>query len=329
MQVRAVTEGVPNAARQKMEAWRVREWAALAKLTQLTRLHIDVDIIESSGHDDFYDVLSDLKGLRAVGAWVWDTNRYLPLLQSFPQLTEISGGWGGGGEDTDVELDVSSLVCPQVRELREACCSGIPFAAFPNLTAISFYEATAGDVLSLSRYCPALQRIELPNQLITGEPPGDGDLAALSMSVFKSFVTFKHLTHLELPPCDYVDLAAFVGAAAAAGASAPQLQYLHMHGPQGAMGLQQLPQLASVCGLRELSLVVGSISTEAFPSPESVGLWLVGLAVIPKVSLTVQVEEHQTIVDNAKRWVAECGLALPASLRVSVVPEEQASQLAE
>jgi hypothetical protein len=311
--------------RQKMEAWSSQEWAALAhhaRLTQLTRLHVDVDIIESSGHDGFYDVLLELRGLHAVGAWVWDTDLYLPLLQTFTQLTEVSGGWSG--VHGVVGLDANLFVCPKVRELREACCGGIPFAAFGNLTGMSFYEASADDVVALSRYCTALRRLELPNQLITGE------VDETSMMAFTALATFKHLTHLELPPCDGVNFAAFVSAAAAAGAlGAPKLHYLHMHRPQGGMGIQQLPQLATVCGVSELKLVVSSISVEVFPSPESVGLWLVGLAVVPKVSLVVQVDEHRTIVDGAKLWAAERGLPLPALLRVLVVPDEQSSPLAE
>jgi hypothetical protein len=78
-----------------VEAWSFgpQEWAALAQLTKLTRLHIDVNTAESALDDGYYDVLKGRKGLRAVGAWVWDTDRYLPLLQSFTQLTDISGGW--------------------------------------------------------------------------------------------------------------------------------------------------------------------------------------------------------------------------------------------
>jgi hypothetical protein len=290
----------------------------LAQLTQLTRLHIDVNVADSEGHDGFFDVLQGLKELRIVGAWVWDTSRYLPLIQGLAHLTHVCGEWSlavGG-------LDVSSVKCPQVKELHETC-SEIPFAAFPNLAGVSFYEVTEDHIMSLSRCCTALQWIEMPDQ-----PNFTGDDATRALA-YRSLATFKHLTHLEVPSCDAEDFAVFVSAAAAAGGAAPKLHYLHVHGPVQITELMQLPQLVSVCGVRELSVVVDIDSKVVFPPPlddasalRAVGLWLVGLAVVPKVSLKGHLDEHRSLIEAAKLWATQRGLPLPASLRVSVAPDD-------
>jgi hypothetical protein len=309
LQVRAVTTG---RRRQKTEGWDPREWAALAQLSKLTRIHVDVNpAANSAGPDGFYSLLQKLTGLRSVGAWVWDTSRYLPLIQSLTHLTEIYGGWSAA--------DGLDVVCPHVRELREAC-NEIPFAAFPNLTGVSFYEPSSEHLLSLSRNCPVVEKIKLTDHPIYLD--NDGPLTP----AFRSLANFKHLIHLELPSCEHADFAAFVSAAAAAGAHAPKLQFLHMHGPVGGMELMQLPQLVSVCCVRELSVVV-HFSKEQCPA--AIGLWLVGLAVVPKVLVVVRVKEQQEMLDNAMLWAAKNGLPLPASLRVAVVERQHASRLAE
>lgn len=312
LQVRAVTTG---RRRQKTEGWDPREWAALAQLSKLTRLHVDVNpAANSAGPDGFYSLLQKLTGLRSVGAWVWDTSRYLPLMQSLTHLTEIYGGWSAA--------DGLDVVCPHVRELREAC-NEIPFAAFPNLAGVSFYEPSPEHILSLSRNCPVVEKIKLTDHPIYDDGP--------VTPAFRSLAKFKHLTHLELPSCEHADFAAFVSAAAAAGAHAPKLQFLHMHGPVGGMELMQLPQLVSVCCVRELSVAVHFAKEERpAASVDSIGLWLVGLAVVPKVFLTVWVEEQKDMIDNAILWAAsENDLPLPASLRVAVVERQHASRLAE
>jgi hypothetical protein len=313
LQVRAVTEDARN---QRLEAWSAQEWAALAQLTKLTRLHIDVETSESKGHDGFYDLLKGLKGLRVAGAWVWDTSRYLPVLQGMTQLTEVYGGWSAADESV-----LCRFVCPQVREMCEACgkvTGTVPFAAFPGLSGISFYVSYADDLLELSRCCTALQRLQLPKQPIH-------DSSDVLTSAFRSLVSFKHLAHLQLPECGQAALAAVVSAAAAAGAGAPKLQYLHIHGLWGLLDLMQLPQLVSVCCVKELSVVLKEPPGSTRPAIVDVGLWLVGLSTVPKVSLAVGTDGMRVLVQAAKLWASDSCLPLPALLRVSVVPDEQAS----
>lgn len=304
---------------QEVEAWSAQEWAALAQLTKLTRLHIDVNTAESGGDDGYYDVLKGLKGLRAVGDWVWDTDRYLPLLQSSTQLTDISGGWSAADESV-----VKSYACPHVRELRETCGLHIPFAAFPDLIGVSFYVASSDNLLSLSRCCTSLQRLDLPKDGLDHRSTHVDGLT----SAFMSFASFKHLIHLTLPACGSAALAAFVSAAVAAGAGAPKLQYLHMHVLEGTADLMQLPQLVTVCGVRELSVVVRDPAGSIPPTIVEVGLCLVGLSAVPKVSLSVNTYRMRAIVESAKLWATDNGLSLPAMLRVCVVPDEQAPGLA-
>lgn len=254
---------------------------------------------------------------------MWDTDRYLPLLQSFTQLTDISGGWSAADESV-----VKSYACPHVRELRKICGSHIPFAAFPDLTGVSFYVASSENLLSLSRCCTALQRLNLPKDTHVHSGPHVDGLT----SAFRSFASFKHLTHLTLPPCGSAALAAFVSAAVAAGVGAPKLHYLHMHGLVGIIDLMQLPQLVTVCGVRELSVVVRdppcSTPCSIPPNVMEVSLWLVGLSAVPKVSLSVGTYRMRAIVESAKLWATDSGLSLPAMLRVCVVPDEQAPGLA-
>jgi hypothetical protein len=117
---------------------------------------------------------------------------------------------------------------------------------------------------------------------------------------------------LELSFEDDAQLMAFTSEAAAVGA--PQLRYLHVQGKCSLSALMQLQGLC--CGMQELFVIMAKDSF----SVEAVRSWLVSLAVVPKVSLVLRLEEQRTVVDAARKRVSLHKLPLPAVLKVTVVP---------
>ena len=77
-------------------------------------------------------------------------------------------------------------------------------------------------------------------------------------------------------------------------------------------------QLQSLHGLQELHVHVSTKKSvmDTF-TVEAVRMWLVGLAVVPRVYLVLHSAEQQSVVDAARRWAAEMELPLPAVLKVS------------
>lgn len=82
---------------------------------------------------------------------------------------------------------------------------------------------------------------------------------------------------------------AFTSEAAAAGT--PRLRYLRLQGDVSMFALMQLP---SVRGVGELVVdFKASLAIRDTFSADAVRAWLVGLAVVPKVSLLLHSEEQQ------------------------------------
>lgn len=128
--------------------WGAREWDSLAELTGLTRMRIDVGLDQHNGAHAYalHDVIWKLKGLREVGACTW-TEKSLPVLQSLTNVTAVWGGWVVG---EGVNLGTAELVCPQIAQVGDSFCD-IPFAAFPNLTSVSFLSVSAAALSTVSR----------------------------------------------------------------------------------------------------------------------------------------------------------------------------------
>ena len=284
--------------------WKARHWDALARLTHLTHLHVDIQV--NFIHEDrgLYGVLRQLPGLRAVGAYWWPPSA-LPVLQSLTQVTAVYGGWNVPGE-------VDRAVCPYVRHLGQTWFS-VPFQAFPNLTSLDFSWVFAEHLLSLSRHCTGLQRLVL-------SPTPEGPCAMLcrgcssteGMLAMKSLANLQHLTHLELAPRTDAELTAFLSAAAAV--STLQLRYLSIRGPHSVFALMQLLTLR---GLQEVSVHLTSSKVD-FPV-EGVDALLVGLAAVSKVSLRL-CSEGQLARASAVQRLAQIGLPLPAVLDISMLP---------
>jgi hypothetical protein len=47
-------------------------------------------------------------------------------------------------------------------------------------------------------------------------------------------------------------------------------------------------------------------------------MWLVGLALVPKVCLVLPSAQKQGVIDVARRWAAQLEMPLPAVLKVSI-----------
>ena len=282
--------------------WDAQGFMVLPDLMSLTHLHIDVHLHD--GHV-FYGVLRQLTGLREVGAYNWPACS-LPVLQTLSHITAVYGGW-----NVPDRVDVSGSVCPHAREVRETWFK-VPFQAFPNLTNVTLFWVDVEHLLSLSHHCTGLQRLALsPGRSSAMLPKNSPDAACIS--AMQNLANLQHLTHLELAPRKDADLMAFVGAAAAA--STLQLRYLSIRGPHSVFGLMQVP---SVRGVQELTVHLTSSKVEFVF--KGVSTWLVGLAVVPKVSLLLCSQEQLDVVDDARRWAVRIGLPLPAVFNVSVVP---------
>jgi hypothetical protein len=296
--------------------WTASHLDALARLTHLTQLHVDMQGIAAPlpGQDldsgDFLGVLRQLPGLRVVGAHLWPPSA-LPVLQSLTQVTAVYGGW-----DVPADVDVSGSVCPHVRELGETWHS-VPFQAFPNLTSVTFSWVFAHHLLSLSRHCTGLQKLALsPTVDIGCTMVSQRCLSTAGMSAMKSLANLQHLTRLELAPRTDAELTGFLSAAAAA--SALRLRYLSIRGPHSVFGLMQLLTLR---GLQEVSVHVTSSRVD-FPV-EGVNALLVGLATVPKVSLRLCSEGQRARAMAVRGW-ARTELPLPAVLHISMVPCDDA-----
>ena len=295
--------------------WTASHLDALARLTHLTQLHVDMQGIAAplpgQGLDsgDFLGVLRQLPGLRVVGAHLWPPSA-LPVLQSLAQVTAVYGGW-----DVPADVDVSGSVCPHIRELGVTWHS-VPFQAFPNLTSVTFSWLFAQNMLSLSHHCTGLQRLALT-------PTLDANCTMLcqlcsstdGMVAMKSLANLQHLTHLELAPRSDAELTAFLSAAAAV--STMRLRFLSVRGPHSAFGLMQLLTLR---GPQEVSVQLTNSRVD-FPL-EGVNALLVGLATVPKVSLRLCSEEQLARANVVRCWARPLsyGYPLPAVLHISKVP---------
>jgi hypothetical protein len=135
------------------------------------------------------------------------------------------------------------------------------------------------------------------------------------LSAFRSFTRLQHLTHLDLAPEGDAELVAFTSAAAAV--SNPQLWCLQI--PAG-LTFFALMQLQSVHVLNELVVHIGgSQDVRDTFTLEAVRMWLVGLAVVPKLCLVVHSQTQRGGIDAATRWAAQLELPLPTILKVSGV----------
>jgi hypothetical protein len=258
--------------------WDPQEWDALAQLTRLTRLHVGVDLADSIAVDEsFGGVLLQLTELFEVGTKIW-TRSLLPLLQSLAQVSAVYGHW-----DMDNGVDLTAFTCPHIRKLGDALDP--PLQVFPNLVCASFISVRQREMLDLSRYCTSLQELLCPS--FSGA--GVGVHSAGQCSAFRSLAHLQHLTHLELALPGDAALVAFTSAVAAV--SIPRLRCLHVRGELIVPGLMQLQ---SVRGLTELVVYVGEMDhvEDSFSSRKLVSMWLVGLAVVPKVSMVVRSAEQ-------------------------------------
>jgi hypothetical protein len=295
--------------------WGAREWDSVAQLTGLTRMRIDAGLHQYNGAfrdaDAFHDVIRKLKGLREVGAGSW-TEKSLPVLQSLTSVTAVWGGWVVG---EGVNLGAPELVCPHITLVGESF-RDIPFAVFPNLTSVSFQHVSAAALSTISQFCTGLQRLALDTfvddpymAMLTGSE-------AACVSAMRSLAHLQHLTHLELSMANDAELLAFTSEAAAVG-TLPQLRYLRV---QGTCSMFALLQLQSMRGVVELVVDVQDSSAIHYSfSADAVRAWLVGLAVVPNVSLLLHAEKQQILVEAARQWATALGLPLPACLRVSHV----------
>lgn len=279
------------------------EWGALASLNHLTRLQVDLDLLDT---DEalvvaFYGVLRQLKRLRAVGANLW-LGSFLPVLQSLTHLTSVHGGWELGDG-----VHVSGFVCPHISEVGDAWID-VPFRALPSLTTLSMLWVPSASFNTLTSYCTGLKKLALsgPHSPMTTGPE------AGRISAMKTLAHLQHLTHLELSLRDDAQLMAFTSEAAAVGFT--KLHSLSVRGPVSVFALMQLPRVA-----KELCLSVhGGYSTSTTFTVEVVRAWLVSLAVVPNVSLVLCTEEQHIVVEAARQWAARLKLPLPAVLKVSV-----------
>jgi hypothetical protein len=304
LQLRSATDDVP---RLQAAGWGADEWDALLQLTRLTRLRVDIDFteVEEAHGSAYYDVLRQLTGLRAVGACIW-TDRSLPVLQSLTSVTAVYGGW-----KVDTEVDVSTLVCPHIRELG-GTFADIPFRAFPNLILLSLLFVSAACLSSVRHHCMGLQKL-----CVWADPrmPAfemiHGSVSACMLAI-KSLAHLQHLTYLELSTIHDAELMAFTSEAAAIGAL--QLRCLHVHGP---VSVFSLLQLSNVHGLNELHVRLGYCDGFIEGCVRS---WLVSLAVVPKVFLVLCTDQQRSVVEAARHWAAQLELPLPAVLKVVVRP---------
>jgi hypothetical protein len=136
--------------------WRTQDWGALTQLSRPPHLHVGLNRAGSAEIDAYYGAIKQLKGLGSVGADCWAYNA-LPVLQSLTQVTAVCGSWVI--VDSHAGLDVSGLVCPNVKELRET--DDPDFEAFPNLESVSFSLLAYHNLQDLSRFCTALQKLTL------------------------------------------------------------------------------------------------------------------------------------------------------------------------
>jgi hypothetical protein len=290
-----------------------QECRALAQLTLLTRLHIDVDAdpIETGEASEFFAVLRQLKRLRRVGALFWGPIA-LPVLQSLTHLTAVDGMWSLMSDPSAVD---SGLICPHIKELGGT--KDPPFRAFPNLVCASFVAQSVGSLRNLARYCTALQKLALTDLAIDYETSSDD---ASGVSVFRSLAQLQHLTHLELAPGNDACLVAF--ATAAAAVHAPKLRCLHVHGP---LTFYALMQLQSVRGLQTLTVHMSAenVVRDGF-TVEAVRMFLVSSAAVPKVCLVLCALEQLGVVEAAKQWAGQMELPLPAVVQVSFTRDLQA-----
>jgi hypothetical protein len=125
----------------------------------------------------FYGVLRQLKGLRSVGASVWDGSTFLPLLQSLTHVTAVCGLWHQADES-----EHGPPSCPHVKELARTMKA--PFQAFPHLLGVQFVDVYIEDLVALGRYFTGLRRLTLAEGCLAQYH----DDQAEGLSAFKSLV---------------------------------------------------------------------------------------------------------------------------------------------
>ena len=287
-----------------LREWGEQEWDALARLTSLTCLHVDLGLHgnDQAEAEAYYGVLRKLKALQMVGASVWMPS-VLPVLQSLTHVTAVFGGW-----EEDAAVNLTALTCPHIKELGKTF--GVPFQAFPNLVCVAFDVVACQDFLALTSYCTGLQKLVL-EEFCRPLTWGHGVNPIERRSALRSLAHLQHLTHLELAPPGDAELVAFTSAAAALGSH--RLRCLHVFGAPSVHALMQ-----SLHGLQELHVHVSAKKSvmDTF-TVEAVRMWLVGLAVVPRVYLVLHSAEQQSVVDAARQWATEMELPLPAVLKVS------------
>lgn len=120
------------------------------------------------------------------------------------------------------------------------------------------------------------------------------------------------MTHLELQELTDLELVAFTSAAAAN--SSLRLRNLLVG---GTLNLHALMQLLTLRTLQELTVHLIPSADSSFVT-QDVGFWLVGLAVVPRLSVVVPSEWQRRVMEAARQWAVQHGLPLPAVLQVSL-----------
>ena len=285
-----------------------QDWDALARLTCLTKLYIDVD--SDTVTKPLCSVLGKLEELRVVGVSSWCPS-VLPKLQSLTHLTALYGDWADFADFAPRARTYSKeeVSCPHIRELGETGAD-IPYDAFPNLVHIGFVSVSWADLQIVSSHCTALQTLKIRHKAFD-RCVARADSCA---NAVRLLAQLPHLTHLELPELKDCELLAFTSAAATVGPL--KLRHLHVCGPLSVFALMQLQ---SVRGLKELVVHVSDTAdVRGTFSVEAVRAWLVGLAMVPKVSLLLSLAEQRGVFDTARQWATQHKLPLPAILRMSV-----------
>jgi hypothetical protein len=284
------------------------EWAAVAQLTCLTCLHVGVDTDCDDDAAAFHRVLGQLKQLQCVGAYMW-ASRSLPVLQSLTHVTAVDGGWHRNSSS-----NAAGLTCPHIKGFdTDRWDDDVPFEAFPNLSRVTARCLKVDRLLALCHNCTSLQTLQIAHGMSFED-------STSSTSALSALARLPHLTHLAFIASG-VQLSAFISAYVKGGCL--QLQSLRVcedfdmcpPQPLTVFDLWSL-QLLGLRGLTELS--VRFTSCDASFTVQAVSAWLVGLAVVPQVSLWLCSDRQLDVVEAAEEFATSSGLPLPATLDVYV-----------
>jgi hypothetical protein len=288
-------------------------WESIVRLTRLSSLHL----YGVAQHDPSpaFAAISSLSRLQRLGVGSW-APAVLPVLQTLPKLTMLTGSWAAGSSDEVTVTGVCSLA---------SCAGPVPIEAFPSLRSFHYAGAiTAAAFLAIAEHCTGLRSFKKASEDRYGEVMEICTLApdeptARRLAAIQSFTALTSLSSLQLAVIDEEEVAAVAATAAALlGHGCLQSVTIELSSIFAKGGsANNLLLLAKLSGLAELHLHVARCCSGmgVWYSTTEAAFFLSALCGVREVTIMGD-EEQCEALSTAQEWLDRHGLAGPSKLTV-------------